>query len=676
MNRYLLVISIMCWLGNPLLQAQRPQIPPAEVSIFLDSLSQHIPQLGDTTRLSLHHVQVSAYIRAIGQAHGISVYLADTPDQLVTSTLVGEPVATVFAFVCKTFGYTLETTGGILQFIPYTPPAPPPSVPHVRALDIRYASGKLACDLRNDSLHAVIRTLSALTGRNILTQPGTQGLLTAYLPPTPLDTALEALFLSNGYVLQPREKGYYLVQDLFVEPTTNNRPKPRGRLDFEVASLTDGQISYLDISASQSDLDALLKEIFRKTGNDYLFYGELAGKITLETSLTPLDELLGILLQGTSYTFRKQQGIYLLGPQSLEGLNTCEVVTLKYRPTHQALDLIPGATDQMEGRTPAINGRTPAPRSIQTSTGFPSHPSTHSLGTSPPPDIRKIQIRDVELVEYPELNRIILQGPTQQVSALKAFLAEVDRPVPMIRVDMVVVEVNRDKLIQTGIQAGLSSRANGDTTSGSILPGIDYRWNPRELNAILGSVPALRPLGLLDERFYLRLHAQESRGNLKVRMQPVLSMLNGREATLTIGQTQYFLLESQSQGTGTVNNFQQTTQRFEQIEANVTLTMRPYVADDGMVTLEVAPDFTTPVGGFSPDVPPTIATRRFVSTIRVQTGETVVLGGLTEESLSETHQGIPWLSRVPILKWLTGNRQKNRQHSSLLIYLTPTVYYH
>ena len=124
------------------------------------------------------------------------------------------------------------------------------------------------------------------------------------------------------------------------------------------------------------------------------------------------------------------------------------------------------------------------------------------------------------------------------------------------------------------------------------------------------------------------------------------------------------------------NSFQQFTQRFERIDANITLTLKPYISDDGMVTLDVLPDFTTPVGQFSSEVPPTISTRSFASTIRVKDGETVILGGLSEEANRENTSGLPWVSRVPVLKWFFSDVRKQKQSSSLIIYLTPVVYYH
>ncbi|MEZ4851445.1 MAG: hypothetical protein R3B93_23085 [Bacteroidia bacterium] len=134
--------------------------------------------------------------------------------------------------------------------------------------------------------------------------------------------------------------------------------------------------------------------------------------------------------------------------------------------------------------------------------------------------------------------------------------------------------------------------------------------------------------------------------------------------------------ETQTASTGAVNNFQQFTQRFEQIEANISLSLKPYISEDEVVTLDVIPDFTTPVGSFDADVPPTIATRRFVSTIRVRHGETVILGGLTQNEKRENTRGLPFLSRIPVLKWIFGNVDKTKAESSLLIYITPEIFYY
>ncbi len=314
----------------------------------------------------------------------------------------------------------------------------------------------------------------------------------------------------------------------------------------------------------------------------------------------------------------------------MEGVRATRIVKLKYRPTVQAIELIP-------------------PKSLE----------------------------GVEVIEYAELNRIILRGPTDRVEDLSYFLEEVDKPIPMVKVEMIVVEVDKSRLLATGLKAGLRVPGDSLATTKQVLPGIDYKLTGPQVNDILGNsgIPFLSSLGRLSSNFYVQLRAQESQGNLSIKMKPVLSMLNGREATLTIGQTQYYLLDTQTSSTGAVNNFNQFTQRFEKIEANINLTVKPYISEADMVPLDLIPDFTNPLGTFDPNVPPTISTRKFESTIRVRNGETVILGGLSREETNESGSGIPFLSRIPVLKWFFSSREKSKVDSSLIIYITPVIYY-
>lgn len=731
----------LCLLGCMLIiQPLAAQDRIARLTQVLDSMASTVPGLDEESTLSLRDVTVSEYVRAIGIEHKVNLYIPDTPDKLITSNLVKEPVKSVFVFICKKYDFDIEITGTILEFVPYIQPVTPEPEPIVatpKPVLITYSNGLLSVDLRKDSLYRVVRTLSALTGRKIIFPPGTDGLITAFLPPTPIDTALEALFLANNFKLVPRRKGYYVLRDIApkVPDDPNGLPAPKGRLDFEVEAYTDGTEEYLRIEAEKANLAELIKEIFNQVESDYLIYDEIEGLITIDADVTSLEDVLSYLLQGTDYTYKRDGDLFLIGQKTLDGLMTTQVVKMHYRPTNQAMDLIPGnkqssnsgAQTAVRTSNPSTGTRNTMQRNpelqnrqgIRNNSGFNSGVAGQQFGNrnnnfgnngyggynnygnggfgggfgnggygggygyggggyatlSPPPEIVKTMVGDVEIVEYPELNRLILKGPTDEVKLIADYLAEIDRPVPMVKVEMIVVEIDKNRILSTGVKAGLKTPGDSLGTSKAVLPGLDYTLDGSEVNAILGSVPALANLGALSSNFYVNLKAQETRGNLKMRMSPVLSMLNGREASLTIGQTQYYLLETQTSSNGAVNNFQTFTQRFERIEANITLTVKPYISEDEMVTLDVIPDFTTPVGQFNSDVPPTIATRRFVSTIRVKNGETVILGGLNEESTQENTSGLPLISRIPVLKWIFGNVNKNRSQSSLFIYLTPVVYY-
>lgn len=687
----------ICGLGS--LQAQEAD-RIAALSTLLDSMSQVIPGLNDSTTLSMRDVPISEYVRAIGSEHSINLFIPDFPELTLTTILDNESVKTVFLFLCKQFSLSIEVTGTILEFKRYQYVEAPPEEAEQEPLSITYDNGLLSFDLQRDSLFRVIRELSILTGKKLLARPDLEGFLSGYLPPTPVDTALEALFLSNGFRLVSKRKGYLLVEPLGDAAITANAP-PSGNLDFSIDLFSDGSDEYVTLAAENADLGSLIKEIFFQADADYLIYDRIQGIITIEAEMTRLEDAMRYLLQATPYTYKREGALFLIGSNDLEGLQDIQIVKLKYRPTNQAIDLIPGASQtgnrqqrQQPLQQQQVNQQRNYPQTNQqginngVNNGFNNQyggqfgGSSFGTGTSTslqqslPPEIVRSQVRNVEIIEYPELNHIILRGPTHEVAQVAQFLAQIDQPVPMVRIEMIVVEVNTDRLLSTGINVGRRSQSDTSSVLKEILPGINYSLDGTEINRLLGSIPELAPLGVLRSDVYLQLRAQEQRGNLKVKMEPTLSMLNGREATLTIGQTQYYLLETQTASTGAVNNFQTFTQRFERIDANVSLTVRPFISEDGMVTMDVMPDFTSPVGAFNADIPPTIATRKFASTIRVRDGETVILGGLSEELDSESTSGLPWLSRIPVLKYIFGNVNNTKDRSSLLIYLTPVVYYY
>ncbi|MEZ4776119.1 MAG: hypothetical protein R3D00_23300 [Bacteroidia bacterium] len=651
-----------------------------KLAVQLDSLARFIPGLNEKTTISMRDVSLSEYVRAVGAEHKVNVFIDDTQGLFLTTHLIDEPVKSVFLFLCTHFSYSIQATGAILSFYPWQPPAIVHERQATKPPAIFFSEGKLSCDLKNDSLYNVLKTISSLTGRKLITQPGTDGVLTAFLPPTDTDTALQAIFAANGYKISNRNKGFQVIQPL----QTRNSSQQKGSLNFNIEAFSDADYSYLTIEATDADLEILLREIFAELHADYLIYDHLEGAVTLNAEITLLDDVLKYLLQGTNYTFKREGKLYLVGARSQNGLNTIRVVNMSHRPTFQAMDLIPGALPEERQNTPSpiLRPVTATPRQNypdgnyygeQSSGFFSPGISVPEIHTSPP-QISRLKIGDTEVVEYPELNRMILKGPIEQVDEIAAFLKEIDQPVPMVKVEMIVVEVNKNRLVSTGMKVGMGNAGDSSLVK-NLFPGIDFSANGEQINQLLSNIPGLSPIGVLDENFHISLQALETRGNVKVRMKPVLSMLNGRESSLTIGQTQYFLLETQTASTGAVSNFQQFTQRFERIDANITLSIRPYISDGEMVTLDIIPDFTTPVGSFDADVPPTISTRRFISSIRVKNGETVILGGLSQEESRENTKGLPFLSRVPVLKWLFGNVDKNKAESSLIIYLTPTIQY-
>lgn len=627
---HILLLFFLIMGMNSQLQAQDPNLARQ-----LDSLAQYIPGLNEPSDLSLSDVPLSDYVRALGRVHSVNVYIDDTPGILITNDFSKEPLRNIFLFLCRKFEYAIDPVGAILNFVPYqpTPVSPPPTPP--KNLAISYEDSLLGFDLDTDTLAKVLRKVSRLSGKTLLLRPGTTGLLSGYIPPGEFDSSLENILFSNGFALSRHRQGAYIVSNLSTPAPTGRGSRPptsaSGPLYYEMMVGKDslGQ-DLVFLQAENTNLNRIVRDLFDELESEYYLFEPLTGTATLNIAGASPEDLLKNLLRGTAYTYKKDQGVFLIGKRDMEGLRQIKIINLKYRPTEKVIELMPAVLQE-----------------------------------------------GVELKEFVELNRIIVSGSSERIREVEYFIREIDRPVPMVKIEMMVVDVDFNRLLKTGIKAGLSQP--GDSASGaqSLFPGLNYNLEGNALNAILASsgVPALANLGTLRSNFYVQLQAQESRGLLKVVTRPVISTLNGNEALITIGQTDYYRLETNTAASGAVNAFNQISQRFETIQINTTIRVKPQVSQDGMVTLELSPDFTSPGAQADPNIPPTILTRSFQSTIRVKDGETVVLGGLSRESQSNSNDGLPLLARIPGLKWLLGSNSRNKGKSSLIIYITPTIYY-
>jgi type II secretory pathway component GspD/PulD (secretin) len=180
---------------------------------------------------------------------------------------------------------------------------------------------------------------------------------------------------------------------------------------------------------------------------------------------------------------------------------------------------------------------------------------------------------------------------------------------------------------------------------------------------------------MLPTDFYLNIKAMEQQGIANVTSKPLIATLNGHKATLSVGTTQYFLLKTTTPYVNQVQTVFQESQSFQTIDADVKMEITPYVGANGTITVEVKPDFRTPIGQLSSDVPPTISKRSMSSTLIMREGETIVLGGLVQETESETAAKVPLLGSIPFVGKLFSSTSKSKRKGELMIYITPHISY-
>ena len=148
-------------------------------------------------------------------------------------------------------------------------------------------------------------------------------------------------------------------------------------------------------------------------------------------------------------------------------------------------------------------------------------------------------------------------------------------------------------------------------------------------------------------------------------------MLDYETATLTVGDE---VPVATQQSTTTDEANPRTINSIQFRDTGIILEVTPRVNAGGLVQLDISQEASDVVETVTSGIDsPTIRQRKITSSIAVQSGQTVALGGLIEEKENKTSTGIPFLSRIPILGALFGSKSDTNERTELLILITPRV---
>ncbi|MGD0339102.1 MAG: secretin and TonB N-terminal domain-containing protein [Bacteroidota bacterium] len=588
------------------------------------------PGAKDTTSLNFKDADLRDIFRALSYQHGINIFLDNSINKRATISLNRVPVYDIVKFLCQQNKLNLQIDGNIIKITqPGEAPPPPPKVPQVT-----WEAGLLSVELKNDDLEKVILEIQKKTGKNILVISGTTGSVNGKLMEIDFDIGFTQLMNNNGFAVQ-KKSGVYIVSRLDYYVGTQGTSSAQRSGPYWI-SVKDSSVS---IDVTNAPLERVLHDMIRQLNTDVVFYNQISGTVTARATNVSLSRAMDLLLRNTNYAYRESEGMYFIGEKANKALVATRLLRLKYLTAEGTIDMLP-----------------------------------QNLTTQ----------ATIKMVK--EQNGLVIIGSPDVVEQVEEFLAQIDKPVAQVLIEAIVVDFDVSKGSEFGIQAGTTGGLDTTTYTrkGSLIPGIDYEMKGDALSnylnkigkvSLFGTELNIAKLGPLPPDFYLNIKALESQGLANIKSRPVIATLNGHKASLSIGTTQYFLLESTIPYRDQTSVLFQTSRQFQTIEADVKLEITPYVGADGLITVEVKPDFRTPVGQFSSTVPPTINKRAMSSTLIVREGETIVLGGLVQETESDVRSQTPILGSIPLLGSLFSSTTKSSRKSELMIYITPHISY-
>jgi len=276
-------------------------------------------------------------------------------------------------------------------------------------------------------------------------------------------------------------------------------------------------------------------------------------------------------------------------------------------------------------------------------------------------------------------NTLILTDLRPNIEKMLEFITILDKKSPQVMIEARIVTVSTSYSKELGIEWGLtgaiakkrnSIREDFNSQSGDILitTGTGTVGAGAELVNLGTTSTATSGIGILAGNIMsgldldMRLTAMESAGRGRVLSAPKVTTMDHREAHISSGRRIPYETTSQE---GTATQF---------IDAELSLTVTPHVATDDHVLLQIqatknAADFANTDGNGNP----TITTNEATSEVVVANGATTVLGGIFENTKTETEKKVPFLSAIPILGQLFQNMDDEDTVSEILIFITPTI---
>jgi protein transport protein HofQ/type IV pilus assembly protein PilQ len=245
-----------------------------------------------------------------------------------------------------------------------------------------------------------------------------------------------------------------------------------------------------------------------------------------------------------------------------------------------------------------------------------------------------------------EQNAVVLSAPRDVLRKFREDIARFDIPASQIMVELLVVELTDTTLDQMGLSLIWQNAGRGV----AVAPGA-------------GSI-VYSTISNLPPRFTAELRALQEKGKARVRANPRIATISGRQASIFVGRQRYVATPIEGTGQGQVNF----------IDAGVRLNITPYTGGESQVLVDVDTEVST-LSALDPVTRlPEKSTRTASTIVRVNNGQTIVIGGLGQHESREVRTRVPILGSIPVIgPLLFRTKDVRTSQTDLVLFITPRI---
>jgi len=275
-----------------------------------------------------------------------------------------------------------------------------------------------------------------------------------------------------------------------------------------------------------------------------------------------------------------------------------------------------------------------------------------------------------------ETRQMIIVTDDKTMEQMRTVLKGLDRPSPQVLIKVIFLEATYRKDLDIGFTGGYSHDTKLQGVTG--VAGQGFGNTPIATLAGIASqaAPGAAIYSILGSDFQATLRAIATAGKTEVLSRPSILARNNQSATITLGQQVPLITNTRFDNFGNQIN----TVTYQSVGVNLSVT--PFITSDGNVEMTVTPEISSLAdrsqwvaisGGTNAVSAPVINSRAATTTVVVPNGQTVVIGGLMENTQTDAESKVPGLGDIPLLGNLFKRKVKDNVKRELMIFLTPTV---
>jgi general secretion pathway protein D len=576
-------------------------------------------------------------------------------------------------------------------------------------------------NLKDADINTLITTVSEVTGKNFIVDERVKGKVTVISSRPMSSEAVYETFLAvlavKGYAAVPAGAVIKIVQDSTARQEGGARLSDgTGRPDddvvthvFEIQNVSAAQLVPIlrplvpqwghlvaygpsnmliisDRAANVVRLGRLIEAIDRTGDREVemvkLQHAGAADIVRILTTLTQQDKTADPAVKPATVIADERSNSVLIGGDKSERQKLLDIISqldvpltedgatqvvyLRYASAENLAPILEGYAQQAEG----ANRSTPAPAGAAPAGGAGGAGGTRIIADK-------------------DTNALVITGSPKAMKALRNVIAQLDIRRSQVLVEAVVAEVSGSLSTQLGIDWALynpdriAAAAILDPTTLGIAGGLITGGTSGLAaagNALSGGgsrAPGLIAAGGVDNgngtSFGAILRALQSDGDSNVLSTPTIVATDNEESKLTVGQELSIPTGSYT-STGTTTNVTNPFTTFNQKTVGLTLGLTPQISGEGdSIKMKIALEVSSPAAGLAGTANQVFNKRNIDTTVSVNSGQILVLGGLIDDQSTDTVNAVPFLSKIPLIGGLFQSRSVTKQKRNLMVFIRPVI---